>query len=304
MEKVKSESLISRIYTSFIKLFKSKDKRGDESKNTDINNQEPKVKEIQEIITIKIVEAPTSFDKINALVVEDNSINRRMMQLSLKSIGISSDMAENGRVGYEMRTKNSYHIIFMDIQMPIMDGVEATKAILEYEKRENQLHVPIVAVTANALKGDREQFLEEGMDEYISKPIDLDKFTTVIKEFFPKIESAKKSILLYKQNPIETKIVSAILDKLGYSILVAETIDEFKKRINLDSYHCILLDRIKSDSIHQNISKQIKSKNIQTLLFVDDKIKVLSSDREIYTHITDKLTDFNRIKDKVESMMI
>jgi CheY-like chemotaxis protein len=306
VKKNKFKLLIEKIYISFIEVFKSKEKRDNNSKNIDKSTSDFKVKKTIKRTLRERAKAPISFDKINALVVEDNAINRKMMQLSLKTIGISSDIAENGRVGYEMRIKNRYDIIFMDVQMPVMDGIEATKAILEYEERENQPHVPIIAVTANALMGDREYFIADGeMDEYISKPIDLNQFITIIKEFFPEIESTQKNdILLYKQTPIEAKIVVAMLKKLGYSICVADNIDDFKKEIDSNSHHTILLDRVKSDTIHKSISQQIRLKSIPSLLFVDERITVLSSDREIYTHVTDKLTDFNCIKEKVESMMV
>ncbi len=249
---------------------------------------------------------PPLFDNLKALVVEDNPINRKMIQLTLKGIGISSDMAEDGRIGYKMRTRKEYDIIFMDIQMPVMNGIESTKAILKYEKENNLTHIPIVAVTANALIGDRERFLAEGLDEYISKPIDLKKFISVLKKFFPteSVETNKKDILLYKQTPTEAKIVGAILKKLGYSVDIANSVEDLKDDMDRDSYHSILLDRVNSDATHEIVSQKIKSKNIPTLLFVDDNIKVVSSDREIYTHVTNKLTDFNRIKEKVDSMMV
>jgi CheY-like chemotaxis protein len=71
----------------------------------------------------------------------------------------------------------------MDIQMPVMDGVEATHEILEFEEDEGIKHTPIVALTANALKGDRERFLAEGMDEYITKPIKREELLNIIKKF-------------------------------------------------------------------------------------------------------------------------
>jgi DNA-binding response OmpR family regulator len=71
----------------------------------------------------------------------------------------------------------------MDIQMPVMDGIEATHEILDYEEDEEVPHVPIVALTANALKGDRERFLAEGMDEYITKPIETAELLYVLNKF-------------------------------------------------------------------------------------------------------------------------
>ena len=246
------------------------------------------------------------FNNLQALVVEDNPINQKMIQHTLKNIGIHSQIAENGEVGLQMRIENQYDVVFMDIQMPVMNGVDATKAILKYEKEHNLKHVPIIAVTANALKGDRERFLAEGMDEYISKPINLKKFIKVLKQFFPTtnlIKEDSKDILLYKETATEAKIIGAILEKLGYSVDVAENIEELKKVMDIHSYKSILLDRVQNDTIHNNLTEKIKLKKIPSLLFVDGNINVVLSDAEAYTHVSDKVTDFNRIKSTVDDMM-
>jgi len=84
------------------------------------------------------------FDNLKALIVEDNPINRKMLQHTLKNIGIVSDTAENGLIGFVYGKKGEYmYVIFMDIQMPVMNGVEATKAIIEYEKMY-PLHTPLL----------------------------------------------------------------------------------------------------------------------------------------------------------------
>ncbi len=110
----------------------------------------------------------------------------------------------------------------------------ATRANFKFGRKSFNPY-PIVAVTTNALKGDRERYLAEGMDEYIAKPIDLNKFITVLKQFYStkQIEnisskSIEKDILLYKQTPTESKIIGTILNKLGYSVDIAKNIDEFK----------------------------------------------------------------------------
>ncbi|NOZ90481.1 MAG: response regulator [Epsilonproteobacteria bacterium] len=246
-----------------------------------------------------------TFNNLKALIVEDNPINQKMIQYTLKNIGIDCDMASNGSIGVDMRKENHYDIIFMDIQMPVMNGVEATKAILEYEKEKNLPHIPIIAVTANALKGDREKFLAEGMDEYVSKPVDFNRLVDVLQEFCSDklVSNDTKDILLYKKTQTEAKIISAILEKLGYSVDVAKTIEEFKKGIDFNTYHSIIIDKVCSDIIHQDITQKIKSKNIPSLLFVDKHSTIISSDKEAYTHITNKLTDFKLIQEKVDSMM-
>jgi len=126
--------------------------------------------------------AKTLFDA-TALIAEDNAINQRLIQNILESMGLKTDLANNGQEALEKRRNHAYDIVFMDIQMPVMDGVEATHAILDYEKKNEQVHIPIVALTANALKGDRERFLNEGLDEYVSKPIEMNELLYVLNKF-------------------------------------------------------------------------------------------------------------------------
>jgi len=275
------------------------------SKIEEDNNKIIEKKEYQKEATTTTNSKLPTFLNLKALIVEDNPINQKMIKYTLKNIGIDCDMADNGQIGVDMRSKNHYDIIFMDIQMPIMNGVEATKAILKYEKEKNLSHIPIIAVTANALKGDKERFLAEGMDDYVSKPIDFNRLVTVLRRFCSnkQISNNTKDILLYKQTQTEAKIISAILQKLGYSVDIAHTIEEFKKGIDFNTYHSAIVDRVKSDIIHQDVTQKIKSKNIRSMLFVDDEVTLVSNDKKTYTHITNTITDFKLIQEKVNNMM-
>ncbi len=120
---------------------------------------------------------------LKALIAEDNPINQKLLQTTLKGLGIESDLANNGLEAFNKYTINpdKYDVIFMDVQMPVMDGIEATQEILEYEQEEKTTHTPIIAVTANVLKGDRERFMGAGMDEYISKPISKDALLKILE---------------------------------------------------------------------------------------------------------------------------
>jgi len=249
------------------------------------------------------------FENIHALIVEDNPINQKMIQHTLKNMGISSKCTNNGQEGFEEYQIHSreYDIIFMDIQMPILNGVDATKKILKYEQLKGIEHTPIVAVTANALKGDRERFLSEGLDEYVSKPINLEKFVTVLNIFFPHSQKMKKvikkDILLYKRTSTEAKIIAAILNKLEYSVDIAENTDELKKIMDIESYQCILLDRTQDEVLHKDLTQKIKSKNIPTLLFIDSNEDIVPKDKEDYTFVSDSLADYISIKEKVDCMI-
>ena len=156
----------------------------------------------------------------HALVVEDNLINQKLVVNILKGIGLDVTVANNGLEGFEKRRDGNYDLVFMDIQMPIMDGVEATHKILEYEKETKQKHIPVVALTANALQGDRERFLAEGLDEYISKPIKITELLYILNKFIPEshhIEITEEtqdkesigdiSVLIQKSSPEEKEVL-------------------------------------------------------------------------------------------------
>ncbi len=117
------------------------------------------------------------------LVAEDNFINQKLIKQILLRYGVSVELANNGLEAFEKRKNEDYDLIFMDIQMPVMDGVEATHEIINYEVEEKIGHIPIVALTANALNGDRERFISEGLDEYIPKPIETNELLYILKKF-------------------------------------------------------------------------------------------------------------------------
>jgi CheY-like chemotaxis protein len=124
------------------------------------------------------------FDGLKALVAEDNPINQKLIKRVLNDFGMDVTLADNGEEALEHFKSGSFDVIFMDIQMPVMGGIDATKAILEYEKKNALEHTPIVALTANALEGDKEKYLAAGMDAYASKPIVLEKINAILYEFF------------------------------------------------------------------------------------------------------------------------
>jgi len=125
------------------------------------------------------------FENVHVLVAEDNSINQKLIKNVLNSFGIEVTLAGNGEEAVNLRMHNEFDMIFMDIQMPVLGGIEATHQIIEYEEKNRKHHIPIVALTANALSGDREKYIDEGMDNYLSKPIDLERLNILLQEYFP-----------------------------------------------------------------------------------------------------------------------
>ncbi len=113
------------------------------------------------------------------LLVEDNHVNQIVASGFMEEWGHHIDIANNGKEAVEKIEKNEYDIVFMDVQMPVMDGFEATRNIRKSEENTKK-HIPIVAMTANVMKGDRERCLAAGMDKYIPKPIQKEELRAVI----------------------------------------------------------------------------------------------------------------------------
>lgn len=118
---------------------------------------------------------------LNILVAEDNAVNQILAKATLERLGYQPDIVNNGTEAVREVMKKEYHIVFMDVQMPEMDGLEATKQILENKQLPNK--PVIIAMTAYAMQGDKDKFLEAGMNDYISKPIKLEDFSVMIRKW-------------------------------------------------------------------------------------------------------------------------
>jgi CheY-like chemotaxis protein/HPt (histidine-containing phosphotransfer) domain-containing protein len=120
--------------------------------------------------------------RLRILVADDNPINQKVTGRILEKLGYLYDAVSNGREAVDCLARVKYDVILMDVQMPEMDGFEATAAIRGRE-REAGGHVPIVAVTAHALQGDKDRCIEAGMDDYISKPVQPEELVRVLERF-------------------------------------------------------------------------------------------------------------------------
>lgn len=120
-------------------------------------------------------------------MVEDNVLNQRIVLFSLKKLNHEVIIANNGLEALEKFREDKYDVVLMDIMMPIMDGLEATTKIREEEDlKQTDKRTPIIALTANTMDNDRTKCLSYGMDEFMSKPFDIEK----LKQIFNKLEIA------------------------------------------------------------------------------------------------------------------
>ncbi|WP_295022935.1 ATP-binding protein [Sulfurimonas sp.] len=261
----------------------------------------------------------TSRFKADILVAEDNIINQKLIQRTLEDLGITVTIANNGLEAFQKRKDGKFDMIFMDIQMPFLDGVEATAEILEWEEDYNQEHIPIVALTANALKGDREKFLAAGLDEYTTKPLIRSEIISLLNHFLvdsivdisdisvqrqktvqnspqeekeaieAKAQAAYKAdILIAKKSSFEMKLYNKIIEGIdGISCEAATSLAEFKELIKNNSYRVVLFDKEYNELDIADISSTIRNKNNidglkSHIVLVDDSMEKNGSDQKEY----------------------
>jgi CheY-like chemotaxis protein len=157
------------------------------------------------LITRHTLSETRARDRGRLLLVEDNPINQKVAAKMLEKMGYRVDVAGNGEEALEALQRVAYALVFMDCQMPEMDGFEATRKIRQDEDsgklppfmlegsseivQERPLKMPIIAMTANALQGDRERCLEAGMDDYLSKPLSPDELSAALERWLPASDS-------------------------------------------------------------------------------------------------------------------
>jgi CheY-like chemotaxis protein/HPt (histidine-containing phosphotransfer) domain-containing protein len=167
------------------------------------------------------------------LLAEDNPVNQKLAIRLLERWKCHFDLAHNGREAVELAKQRRYDVILMDVQMPEMDGFEATAAIRQIE-RTQQRHTPIIAMTAHAMAGDRERCLQAGMDDYVSKPIHADALYALLRRFMQQdkassYEEVKMQREDVNQGPLDLDALRALCG--GEEALMQEMITLFYEEV-------------------------------------------------------------------------
>ena len=184
----------------------------------------------------------------NILIAEDYDINRMLMENILEPEGAKVSFAHDGAEAVSMvRENDNYDIIFMDINMPVMNGIDATHALRE----ELGCEVPIIALTANAIEGDKERFIAEGMSDYLSKPINIDALNRVLTQWLPVMQHETQEqtqeeasfsleeviVATQKSLGMDESIIIKMLQRLAESI--DTTLEELESAIQMQEYETI-----------------------------------------------------------------
>jgi two-component system, sensor histidine kinase and response regulator len=148
-----------------------------------LNLIRPEASGRKEFIMTKYDIADRQKQNVRILLVDDNVINQKIALKILGKMGYRAEVAQNGREAIEVLSQFAYNLVFMDCQMPILDGYEATRIIRNKSIRIINPRVPIVAMTAHAMKGAREECIAAGMDDYIAKPVTADMIAAMIRKW-------------------------------------------------------------------------------------------------------------------------
>jgi len=239
----------------------------------------------------------TSFENRSILVAEDNVINQKLIKNVLESFALDVTIANNGEEALKLRQEGAFELIFMDIQMPVMGGIDATKSIIAYEQKHQLPHIPIVALTANALAGDREKYLKAGMDEYLSKPIDLKAIESILKAFLSSKQAPKptelplsvveveeqkpqevevvsfKKILLLHSLPLMAKIYKKKFENLGFEVDLVPEPMKFIDTLEEGAYGYAIFEPEHFENIASLTAEMIAEMGIEVFFLVNEEEK-------------------------------
>jgi signal transduction histidine kinase/DNA-binding response OmpR family regulator len=176
--------------------------------------------------------------KCRILMVEDNRDNQQVAMTVLQKAGYQVDLAETGEIAIENFRQAGYNLILMDLQMPVMSGFETTAIIREIEQKQRRAKTPIIAFTARAIKGTREECLSKGMDDYLTKPIRR-------KEFLSRIATLidRRPLVLVADDSKEMRVLlQNYLSKANYRVLFAENGQVALNLFKENDFDLIILD--------------------------------------------------------------
>ncbi|NET88116.1 MAG: response regulator [Kamptonema sp. SIO1D9] len=251
---------------------------------------------------------------LRILLAEDNMVNQKLALKLLERMGYRADVVSNGLEVIEALERQPYDLILMDIQMPEMDGIAAAKEICQ--RWEN--HPRIIAMTANAMKGDKEECLAAGMEDYISKPIQIQELVTALKKSQPQVKNnpikvAKISPITMKKPAIDINVLQATLDAIGdntpewLEILIDSYLEETTKYLERIRTAISAGDReATAYSAHTLKSSSAALGAMTFYQLCKDLEKISGSDNPIQARslLSELETEYERVKSELQQQLI
>jgi signal transduction histidine kinase/CheY-like chemotaxis protein/HPt (histidine-containing phosphotransfer) domain-containing protein len=198
------------------------------------------------------------------LVAEDNTLNQELIKYILENLNLDYKIVSNGQEAIDEYKNDIYNLILMDINMPIVDGINAFNQIREYEKNNNLVNIPIVALTANVIKGDKEKFLDLGMNAYLTKPINMNKLKEIFIAYLTSNDNTRDSQMHINETNVASEKVKIIKKEIDIT---------FDKN---DAINQLGLDEITIDMLLDNFFLTLESdiNNIQDAINSKDSNKI------------------------------
>jgi PAS domain S-box-containing protein len=242
---------------------------------------------------------PRIRDNLHILLVEDNKINQTVTARMLKEMGYTVEIANNGFEAMARLSEENYDMIFMDIQMPGMDGIETTELVRKKEEKTNK-HIPIIALTAHALQGDKEKFLSAGMDDVLCKPVNLlDLLNCVQMRLDTNIEKSLIAEKAVEDDKLSESRVNNHIFKMDLESLL-HTISIYIRKLQMVIAHkdLILIERIahkiKVLSIQAGVDK---IKNLAFKIELAARRGDMDAANEIYNKMKEEFKQFNHLEE-------
>lgn len=175
------------------------------------------------------------FENARLLLAEDELVSKILINTLLEQAGIDVTVVENGRQALQEVIAGDYQAVLMDVDMPVMDGLAATATIREYE-HEHGGHLPIIALTAHAMPGDREKCLQAGMDDYLAKPVDKNELYRLLHSYL-----TRSALVVDLDQQIRAAAVEFLVES-GWRVILAETERAALYETSLAHFHMVLID--------------------------------------------------------------
>jgi CheY-like chemotaxis protein/HPt (histidine-containing phosphotransfer) domain-containing protein len=184
------------------------------------------------------------------LFVDDNRVNQHVGKEMLLRLGLDCEIAINGEEAFNARKTGNFDLILMDCQMPVLDGFEASRLIREYEDEADLESIKIVALTANAMEGDREKCLNAGMNDYLTKPYSIESLYKILSNWLEKVKTTNEKII-EKTDTVKPLKVSTEAAQVYSQLINSKKLEETRKLMG-DNMALIIKAFIESGESHLN----------------------------------------------------
>jgi signal transduction histidine kinase/CheY-like chemotaxis protein len=214
------------------------------------------------------------FKDLSVLVAEDNPINQRVTAEMLQSLGIKPYLVAHGREALHAIETETFDLVLMDIEMPVMDGIEAVRRLRTHEREHKLPPLPVIALTANNLKGERNRLISLGMDGFLAKPIPMRELRALLAEHAPHkmVKPLQRTdLLVCIADPLSAKMLSALARSLGYSVDMTLKPEEMYVSLQTSRYRNIIVSLSLVAEAH-GILDHLERKQGKKILFLDVRV--------------------------------